>query len=360
MAQVYSNKKVHFKNDFRSIQRQGCIIFFHWAYTNKQWKNVRHGRAILIQKIVRGLHTRRRIQEQRNRVMGATAIQSLVRRRLALIQKLRAKEAQSRINSAVDVICGQRAARYLEQSFACLVKNRKLAKELYRRQERCSLSKKQLLFNHWKEMHLRSTIDKTNSAQRIQHCFRSAIVKRIYLSKKHQRDCAVTIQKHTRGYLVRARAYIIYWEYQSAVRIQKHWRGVYARRRTFFKRVNYVFDNFHLNPLSAIQKILEVDGEVTDQFGNTILHLACIHGRKDIIRLCLKHGLDINVKNRNLDTPLHSLVTSTFPDQFNLGLYLLSKGAEIDSENINGYTLNSLYKIGTCKLHAVSVTILQC
>ncbi|KAL3777968.1 hypothetical protein ACHAW5_003402 [Stephanodiscus triporus] len=65
--------------------------------------------------------------------------------------------------------------------------------------------------------------------------------------------------------------------------------------------------------------------DARDEYGNTLLMVACQNGNKKISKLSLKYGCDINVVNNGGKTALH------FARRFGhmeLGQYLITKGAD--------------------------------
>ena len=69
-----------------------------------------------------------------------------------------------------------------------------------------------------------------------------------------------------------------------------------------------------------------------DEFGNTLLNVACQNGLKRIVKVVLRREANINFQNRAGNTPLHFCYAYGF---LNLAEYLQSKGAdpEIISKN---------------------------
>lgn len=67
-----------------------------------------------------------------------------------------------------------------------------------------------------------------------------------------------------------------------------------------------------------------VDPDSIDNFGNSLLLIACQNNRKNIIRLCLKHGGDINRRNIQGFSGLHYARMYKYEK---LQEYLISKGA---------------------------------
>lgn len=74
--------------------------------------------------------------------------------------------------------------------------------------------------------------------------------------------------------------------------------------------------------------------DARDEFGNTILCIACQNGNKNMIKLALRHGADMNICNFKGNTPLHFCFRYGYAKT--LGRYLMQKGADASLRNING------------------------
>jgi ankyrin repeat protein len=73
---------------------------------------------------------------------------------------------------------------------------------------------------------------------------------------------------------------------------------------------------------------------VRDEYGNTILVIACQNGNKRIAKAVLRRGADINARNYKGNTPLHYCYTYGYGNT--LGLYLIQKGADHSIKNNAG------------------------
>lgn len=74
-----------------------------------------------------------------------------------------------------------------------------------------------------------------------------------------------------------------------------------------------------------------------DSTGNTLLSIACQNNMKRIVKLCLRKGADINTQNINGQTVLHYCHAYGFKD---LAKYLMSKDADdtiVNSANLTCY-----------------------
>jgi len=74
--------------------------------------------------------------------------------------------------------------------------------------------------------------------------------------------------------------------------------------------------------------------DVRDEWGNTLLTIACQNGNKRVAKLVLRRGANINARNHKGNTPLHYCYHYGYGDT--LGEYLVSKGADANSRNNAG------------------------
>eukprot|EP01083_Nonionella_stella_P088864 247905_1 len=75
--------------------------------------------------------------------------------------------------------------------------------------------------------------------------------------------------------------------------------------------------------------------DAVDEHGNTCLHVACQNGNKRMIKTCLRWRSNINIQNKDGNTPLHYLFAYKYEE---LAAYLISKGAKDSIHNKFGLT----------------------
>ena len=75
-----------------------------------------------------------------------------------------------------------------------------------------------------------------------------------------------------------------------------------------------------------------VDGR--DNFGNTILHIACQNGNNKLMKLALRYGANMNIANFKGNTALHFAYRYGYANT--LGDYLQRKGADSTIRNLGG------------------------
>ena len=73
---------------------------------------------------------------------------------------------------------------------------------------------------------------------------------------------------------------------------------------------------------------------ITDT-GNTLLHVAAANNLRNMCRLCIRNGANIDTQNKVGNTPLHMAFMYGYHD---LGAYLISRGANDNILNSNGYS----------------------
>lgn len=80
-----------------------------------------------------------------------------------------------------------------------------------------------------------------------------------------------------------------------------------------------------LPQLQAMFKRHEATPTMTDQHGNTLLHVACKNNNKKAVKLLLRSCVDINAQNNTAQTPLHYCYAYSYTS---LAAYLERKGAD--------------------------------
>ena len=78
-----------------------------------------------------------------------------------------------------------------------------------------------------------------------------------------------------------------------------------------------------------------LDPDVRDRFGNTPLIVAAQNNRKRISKMCVRVGADLDAVNARGNAALHYCYAYS---HFELGEYLVSKGADPEIRNADGQT----------------------
>jgi len=104
------------------------------------------------------------------------------------------------------------------------------------------------------------------------------------------------------------------------------------------KDVEDIFSYARHNRVEDLERLLDagIPVNIRDQYGNTILSVACQNGHKRSAKAVLRRGADINARNYRGNTPLHFCFTYGYGDT--LGEYLISKGADPTIRNNDGVT----------------------
>ena len=83
-----------------------------------------------------------------------------------------------------------------------------------------------------------------------------------------------------------------------------------------------------------------VDPKQKSELGDTALHEQCRNARKDVVEVLLDHGMSVETVGRWNMPPLHSAACTMTedPDPRKLVLFLLERGADINSRGFQGHT----------------------
>lgn len=104
-----------------------------------------------------------------------------------------------------------------------------------------------------------------------------------------------------------------------------------------FERGNTVVFSFvRHNRYEAVEALVEQDQQVLqaeDEYGNSLLHVACQNKNRRLAKLLLKNGISANIQNKRGNTPLHYCYQYGFTD---LAEYLVSNGADDTVANEDG------------------------
>lgn len=80
---------------------------------------------------------------------------------------------------------------------------------------------------------------------------------------------------------------------------------------------------------------------LSNNFGQTPLHFACLTGAQSIVQSLINKGANVNALNRYKETPLHTCGTHGYKDIFHL---LLKSGADIKIKNRQDQTALHIVK----------------
>ncbi|MBZ0273516.1 ankyrin repeat domain-containing protein, partial [bacterium] len=80
---------------------------------------------------------------------------------------------------------------------------------------------------------------------------------------------------------------------------------------------------------------LDIDIDATDEFGQTVVHMAALMGRDEMLRALVAKGANINARDRWGNTPLHKAAFRGFASTVEL---LLHAGAAAGAKNDEGRT----------------------
>lgn len=127
--------------------------------------------------------------------------------------------------------------------------------------------------------------------------------------------------------------------YSPPVRAESRFDSDCTDRDTVHKdTVENIFSLARHNRVDEIERVLKrgIPPDVRDEYGNTILIIACQNGHKRVAKAALRRGCDINAINARGNTGLHFCFAYGYGDT--LGAYLISKGADPGIVNTFGLT----------------------
>lgn len=101
--------------------------------------------------------------------------------------------------------------------------------------------------------------------------------------------------------------------------------------------VRDIFSLARHNRFDEVSELFDmgVPPDVRDQYGNTVLIIACQNGLKRIVKLALRRGCDIDAQNLRGNTALHFCYA--YGNGATLGAYLVEKGANPTVRNHAGF-----------------------
>ena len=91
----------------------------------------------------------------------------------------------------------------------------------------------------------------------------------------------------------------------------------------------------NIQELEFILELNKIEIDSKDNFGNSLLHLACQQGNKRMVKFLLRRGADIKTQNAAGNSVLHHCHAYSHQE---LAEYLLSKGADDSLVNVEGCT----------------------
>jgi ankyrin repeat protein len=91
----------------------------------------------------------------------------------------------------------------------------------------------------------------------------------------------------------------------------------------------------HVAAILAILDAKSVDINLADSHRNSLLHMAVLHRREDLVVALIERGVNVNACNIDNETPLHWAARKGF---HSLSVKLIDRGADLHASNTLGFT----------------------
>ncbi|KAF4039340.1 IQ calmodulin binding motif-containing protein [Phytophthora infestans] len=300
------------------IQRREGHWFQWWVGFVDMMKTRKLEAAILIQRQYRGRVARQVFKYQRDRHRKAVAIKRVYRGYRGRVIARRRRQIKATQDKGVEVIlrrvryreaglCFDMIVRYTywERRIKEMTHARKIALE---RAVRLAWSEFVTLKKEKRAERLRL---RNHSASIIQRNFRRHLCQVVFKETLRNHRAAVTIQRVFRGFLGRNAAHRRRWEMYAATQIQTVWRRHKATKYVAALRTEKILLVTYKGDYTTVKRAID-NGfwYVTDNEGNSILHVAAAAGHKRLVKLCLRNSFDINGVNTHSQTALHLLLAN--------------------------------------------------
>ena len=113
-------------------------------------------------------------------------------------------------------------------------------------------------------------------------------------------------------------------------------------------------DDNNLIELEKLLRLKNINVNVTNDSGETPLHIASKKGDLEIVKFLVEKGADVNVKGSGDRTPLMS---SSEDGHLEIVKFLVNEGADVNAKDDGGYTALMLCILGTTKLKIVEFLV---
>lgn len=135
-------------------------------------------------------------------------------------------------------------------------------------------------------------------ALKIQCTFRMHICKKQARYLRRRRNAARSIQRAWRSLQHYRKECEKLWIQWAAILIQRIWRGWNTRKSLARRNEGMIIFAAERGDFATVQWALDAGfSHVVDESGDTILHAAVRSGNKRVIKLCLRYGLSLELKN---------------------------------------------------------------
>ncbi|OQR94161.1 hypothetical protein ACHHYP_01640 [Achlya hypogyna] len=340
---AYTDQQLVVKARCRALVRRSLAgSFAQWAMLLQR----RRASAALLQRVLRGYWGRRRAAAQRRLLAATVLVQRTYRghlgRRVAAVRR-RLCHAQHR---GAHELLQRLLRRSVWRCFRAWLSRVELRHVLAAREADRLARRRRWCFGLWQSYRVYRQLKRAElqrrqfvAATRIQRSVRGFLARRRFRTLVAQSRAATVLQRAARGYLTRQFYRRTLAVHRSALAIQCGWRRRKAILTATRRRNAFTLDAALRGDYSVVLRAFTTGrAAITDDAGNSLLHLACLGGSKRVIKLCLRYQMDINGTNAAGRTPLHVLVAAPHGHRATLLDYLIDHGAWHEAKDAAGDT----------------------
>ncbi|KAL7681500.1 putative IQ motif, EF-hand binding, tetratricopeptide-like helical domain superfamily [Plasmopara halstedii] len=339
------------------IQTREKRWFDWWLCFITRVKTCRLKAVALIQRQYRGRIARHVFYQLRTRHFKAIEIQRVYRGRNGRVLARKRKELLMIQNNRVISILRRVKNRQVGKYFDIILRyrnQRTRIKEMANSREHVM---KKLSIGTWrhfvlmrKQERIELSRHRNHSAFVIQRYFRRYLSHLLLKKTLSFHRAALKIQCVFRGYHGRIVAKCRQRDMRAAICIQTIWRRHRAKMYVAAIRAEKLFVATRNGNYTTVQSaLIKQEGYVLDTDGNTLLHHAAAAGHLRLVKLCLRHCMNINQVNKHNQTALH-LVFASIPASTSLSeikardkrivlaAYMIDHGAWTEARDKEGLT----------------------
>ncbi|ETL35685.1 hypothetical protein L916_12209 [Phytophthora nicotianae] len=361
---AFTIEQQRLRDNFAAIvQRREGHWFQRWVGFIDMMKTGKFEAAILIQRQYRGRVARQVFKYQRDRHRKAVVIQRVYRGHRGRVIVRKRRQIKATQDKGVEVILRRVRYRQAGLCFNMVVRYTYWERRIKEMAQARKIVTKRTVILAWRgfaslkrEKRAERLRLSNHSASVIQRNFRRHLCQVVFKDTLRNHRAAVTIQRVFRGFQGRNAALRRRWEMYASTRIQTVWRRYKAKKYVVAVRTEKILLATYKGDYTTVKRAI-ANGfwHVTDNEGNSILHLAAAAGHKRLVKLCLRNSFDINVVNYHNQTALHLLLANLPPsnavydvsdvsdvrirdERVALGEYMIEHGAWHEAPDEEGFT----------------------